>query len=366
MNDRTGDMVFMKKVVVGMSGGVDSSVAAYLLKEQGYDVVGVTMQIWQDEEQCQIEDNGGCCGISAVDDARRVAAHLGIPYYVMNFKKDFKENVIDYFVDEYKCGRTPNPCIACNRYVKWQSLLQRSMEIGADYIATGHYARIEELNNGRFAIANSVTAKKDQTYALYNLTQHQLSHTLMPVGDYTKDEIRAIAEKIGIQVANKPDSMEICFVPDQDYAGFIERETNYQSIPGNFVDIEGNVLGQHKGIIHYTVGQRKGLGLAMGYPVFVVAIRPEKNEVVIGKNDDVLSLKLYANRLNFMSIDHLEGEMKVMAKIRYNHDGAACTIRMKDDDLLECVFDEEQRAVTPGQAVVLYDGNHVLGGGTIM
>ena len=279
-----------KKVVVGMSGGVDSSVAAYLLKEQGYDVIGVTMQIWQEEDSLTQEENGGCCGLSAVDDARRVAADLGIPYYVMNFRKEFKENVMNYFIGEYLQGRTPNPCIACNRYVKWEALLQRSLEIGADYIATGHYARIEQLANGRYAIKNSVTAAKDQTYALYNLTQHQLAHTLMPVGDYTKDEIRAIAEKIGLRIANKPDSQDICFVPDGDYAGFIKREAGQAlPAPGNFVTEDGTVLGRHKGITNYTIGQRKGLNLSLGKPVFVTEIRPETNEVVIGDNETLFT-----------------------------------------------------------------------------
>jgi len=348
-----------KTVVVGMSGGVDSSVAAYLLKEKGYNVIGVTMQIWQEEES-------GCCGLSAIEDARRVAHDLGIPYYVMNFRSEFKEKVVDYFIDEYLNGRTPNPCIACNRYVKWESLLKRSRDIGADYIATGHYARIDKLENGRYSLKRSATLAKDQTYALYNLTQDQLKHTLMPVGEYTKEEIRQIADKIQLLVANKPDSQDICFVPDGDYAGFIEKTLDTELPIGNFVTTDGKVLGPHKGITHYTVGQRKGLGLALGYPAFVVEIRPETNEVVIGSHEDSLSNYVRANRLNFMSIEDLEGELRVWAKIRYNHKGAWCTIKKTGDDEVLCTFEEQQRAITPGQAVVFYDGDYVLGGGTII
>ena len=297
----------MSRVVVGMSGGVDSSVAAWLLKKQGYDVIGVTMQIWQDEDPLEQEENGGCCGLSAVDDARRVAADLDIPYYVMNFKKEFRKDVIDYFVEEYKNGRTPNPCIACNRYVKWEALLKRSLSIGADYIATGHYARIEKLENGRYALRRCAAAVKDQTYALYNLTQEQLSRTLMPVGEYSKEEIRKIAGEIGLNVASKPDSQDICFVPDGDYAAFIEAESGRKSEEGNFVTLDGKVLGRHKGIIHYTVGQRKGLGLALGYPAFVLEIRPETNEVVIGSYEESLTTTLRADRLNFMAVEDIDG-----------------------------------------------------------
>ena len=348
-----------KTVVVGMSGGVDSSVAAFLLKEQGYRVIGVTMEIWKEEEN-------RCCGLSAIEDARRVAFDLDIPYYVMNFRKEFRENVVDYFIDEYLHGRTPNPCIACNRYVKWESLLKRSREIGADYIATGHYARIELLSNGRYSLKCAAAKAKDQTYAHYNLTQEQLSRTLMPVGEYSKEEIRRIAEKEGLRVANKPDSQDICFVPDGDYAGFIE-ETVGDALPvGNFVTLDGKILGPHKGITHYTVGQRKGLGLALGYPAFVIEIRPESNEVVIGTMEDSLSNTVRANRLNFMSIADLEGELRVWAKIRYNHKGAWCRIRKTGEDEVLCTFEEPQRAITPGQAIVFYDGDYVLGGGTII
>ena len=356
-----------KVVVVGMSGGVDSSVAAWLLKEQGYDVIGVTMQIWQDEDAEVQEAEGGCCGLSAVDDARRVAMDLGIPYYVMNFKEEFRKNVMDYFAGEYVEGRTPNPCIACNRHVKWESLLRRSMAIGADYIATGHYAQIDRLPGGRYSLKTSVTAAKDQTYALYNLTQEQLSHTLMPVGSYHKEEIRDMAERLGLPVAHKPDSQEICFIPDHDYASFIEEYTGRELPPGNFVDLDGNVLGRHRGITHYTVGQRKGLNLSMGRPVFVVEIRPETNEVVIGDNQDVFTNVLRCGKLNWMAVDGLHGKsMDVLAKIRYSHKGSPCTIREIGNDMVECRFHEPVRAVTPGQAVVFYDGDYVAGGGTII
>ena len=355
-----------KKVVVGMSGGVDSSVAAYLLKEQGYDVIGVTMQIWQEEDQFTQQENGGCCGLSAVDDARRVAQMLEIPYYVMNFKKEFKENVIDYFIDDYLHGRTPNPCIACNRYVKWESLLKRSLDIGAEYIATGHYARVEKLSNGRYAIRNSATAAKDQTYALYNLTQDQLSKTLMPVGEYTKDQIRAMADEIGLLVAHKPDSQDICFVSDGDYASYIEENSDVKITPGNFVLSDGTIVGKHKGIIHYTVGQRKGLGLSLGHPVFVLEIRPKTNEVVVGSNEESMSCYVRADQVNFMTVEDLTEPKRVWAKIRYNHRGAWCTVEKTGEDEILCTFEEPQRAITPGQAVVLYDGEYVLGGGTII
>lgn len=354
-----------KRVVVGMSGGVDSSVTAHLLKEQGYEVIGMTMQIWQ--EDAPDDNSGGCCGLSAVDDARRVCQKLDIPHYVVNFRSDFKKHVIDYFLDEYQNARTPNPCIACNRYVKWESMLQKALQIGADYIATGHYARvIQDEATGRFALKQSKSLAKDQTYALYNLTQDQLKHTLMPLGDYTKDEVRAIAKEIGLAVATKPDSQEICFVPDDNYAGYIEEATGEPCKPGNFVDKSGKVVGKHKGIIHYTIGQRKGLGLSMGKPVFVQKLDPAKNEVVVGDNEDLFKTTVTANMLNFMPFEKLEGSLRCSGKIRYNQRPEPCTIRMIDEETLICEFDEKQRAITPGQALVLYNGEELIGGGTII
>ena len=356
-----------KKVVVGMSGGVDSSVAALLLKRQGYDVVGVTMQIWQEESPAVTAAQGGCCGFDAAEDARRVADVLDIPHYVMNFRKEFREKVMDYFVSEYLAGRTPNPCIACNRYVKWESLLRRSMEIGADYIATGHYAGIIRLKNGRYAVRNAVTTKKDQTYALYSLTQEQLSHTLMPVGDYTKEEIRQIAEEAGLPVAHKPDSQEICFIPDNDYAAFIDREAKERvPKPGNFVTTDGQVLGRHLGITHYTVGQRKGLNLAMGRPVFVKEIRPDTNQVVIGEADEVFGGSLVCGHINYMGMEDLKEPREALAKIRYGHTGEKCVMERIGEDRIKCVFQKPVRAITPGQAVVFYEDGYVLGGGTIL
>ena len=348
-----------------MSGGVDSSVAAYLLKQQGYDVIGVTMQIWQQEDNQTMEENGGCCGLSAVEDARRVAQMLEIPYYVMNFRREFDEKVIQYFMSEYLAGRTPNPCIACNRYVKWESLLQRSLEIGADYIATGHYARIDLLPNGRYAIRKSVTAHKDQTYALYNLTQEQLAHTQFPVGELSKHEVREIAEANGFINADKPDSQDICFVPDGDYAGFIERYTGKTSRTGAFLNTAGEPIGTHRGVIHYTIGQRKGLGISAPHPLYVCGICPEQNTVTLGGSQDLFSRRLTATDVNLISCDSLEKPVRVQAKIRYRHPAQPATAWMTPDGTLHVEFDEPQRAITCGQAVVLYDGDVVVGGGRI-
>lgn len=353
-------------VMLGMSGGVDSSVAAVVLLEQGYDVIGVTMQIWPDMGEERKQTEGGCCSLSAVDDARRVANKLGIRYYVMNFKDVFQQKVIDYFNHEYLKGRTPNPCIACNRYVKFESMLQKAVSMGMDYVATGHYARIDfDKTSGRYLLKKSVTAAKDQTYALYTMTQDQLARTLFPIGDFTKDKVRELAKDIGLSVATKPDSQEICFVEDNDYGKYISENTDANIKPGYFIDKNGNNLGMHKGIIHYTIGQRKGLGIAFGKPMFVVAINPEENTVVLGDEIEVFSPELTASDMNFISIPELEKEMKVTAKIRYSAREAAAIIRPLKDGRVNVQFEEPQRAVTPGQSIVLYNGDTIVGGGVI-
>jgi tRNA-uridine 2-sulfurtransferase len=355
-----------KSVMLGMSGGVDSSVAAAILLENGYEVIGVTLQIWQEMDEEMKKSEGGCCSLSAVDDARRVANKLGIPYYVMNFKDIFEKNVINYFKEEYLKGRTPNPCIACNRYVKFDAMLKKAVSMGIDYVATGHYAKVDfEKNINRYLLKKSVTDKKDQTYALYNLSQEQLSRILMPVGDYTKERIREIAAEIGLTVATKPDSQEICFVEDNDYGRFISENTNVKIIPGDFVDTKGNVLGKHKGIIHYTVGQRKGLGIAFGKPMFVVEIDTKNNRVVLGDENEVFSNTLIAHDLNFISIDKLAQPTKVQAKVRYSAKEANAIITPISNEKVKVEFEIPQRAITPGQSVVFYQDDVVVGGGVI-
>lgn len=352
------------KVVIGMSGGVDSSVAAYVLKEQGYDVIGVTMKIWQDDDQKQYDD-GGCCSLAAVEDARMVADKIGIPFYVMDFRKEFKQKVITKFLNEYKAGRTPNPCIDCNKFLKFDHLLERAKTLGAYYVATGHYAKkIYDEKTDRYLLKRSKETRKDQTYALYNLTQYQLKHTLFPLADFEdKERIREIANELDLVVADKKDSQEICFV-DDDYTEFIKENADYEVKPGDFVDLKGNKVGEHTGITNYTIGQRRGLHLALGKPVYVVDINAEKNQIVIGENKDVFSKGLIASDLNFISIDSLDEPIEVEAKIRYNGRPKKARLIPLEDGKVKVIFDKI-RAVTPGQSVVFYDGDIIVGGGVI-
>ncbi len=348
-----------KRVVIGMSGGVDSSVAAAVLKKQGYEVLGVTMRLW--------DGDGDCCGSSAAEDARRVADKLGIEHFVIDFRKEFSEFVVDYFIGEYINGRTPNPCIACNKFLKFGAMLKKADELGAHYIATGHYAKIEkDLLSGRYLLKRASADAKDQTYALYNLTQSQLSRLLLPLGDFEdKASVRSFAERIGLVTADKPDSQEICFIPDNDYVSFIKHRIDALPPEGNFVDLDGNILGKHKGIVNYTIGQRKGLGIAFGKPMFVIKIDAEKNEVVLGEQGSEFSNSLSAACPNFIPFDTLTKPLKVQAKVRYSASPAPCTIS-PDGDRINVEFDAPQRAITPGQAVVFYDGDTVVGGATIM
>ena len=306
----------MKKVIVGMSGGVDSSVCALLLKKQGYEVIGVNLDLLPNPTS-----NKPCSNISSINDAKKVCEKLDIPFYTLNFKNTFKKNVIDYFAKEYMEGRTPNPCVACNRYVKFEELLNQALTtFNADYIATGHYANVEySEENGRYYIVESEATGKDQTYVLYNLKQEQLKHILMPLGKYNKDEVRKIATKNGLEVANKADSQEICFVEDNDYTKFIEENYNYKSKAGNFIeDKTGKILGKHKGIIHYTIGQRRGLGLSLKAPLYVTKLDVKNNSVILSKNEDLFSNTLTCTKCNFMPFEKLLEPMTVLAKIRYS------------------------------------------------
>lgn len=356
-----------KRVAIGMSGGVDSSVAAAILKEQGYDVIGVTMRLWDGENINGSVTESTCCSLSAVEDARRVCMKLDIDYHVLDFRKEFSDMVINYFVAEYINGRTPNPCIACNKFLKFDAMAKKAQILNADYVATGHYARIEQdPETNRYLLKRACSDAKDQTYALYNLTQEQLSRTLMPLGSFAdKHAVREYAEKLGLATANKPDSQEICFVPDKDYSAFIKRRIGELPKEGNFVDLEGNILGTHKGIINYTIGQRKGLGIAFGKPMFVIRIDAEKNEIVLGEQGTEFSDTLYAVNTNFIPFDTIDKPIRAEAKIRYSAKPAPGTVSM-EDGRMKIVFDTPQRAITPGQAVVLYDGDTVLGGATII
>ena len=307
----------MKKAMIAMSGGVDSSVAAWLMKRDGYDCMGVTMRLFAGEDSCERKGHT-CCSLDDVEDARSVARQLGIPYFVFNFTEDFGTQIMDRFVCAYENGFTPNPCIDCNRYMKFEKLMKRAKELDYDYVVTGHYARIEE-QDGKFLLKKAIDEKKDQSYVLYSLTQEQLAHTLFPLGGMTKPQIREMAEEQGLINARKHDSQDICFVPDGDYAKFIEQYTGRKSIPGDFVDTEGNILGKHKGIIHYTLGQRRGLGIPAASRLYVCDISPKTNQVVLGNNEDLFHSELTATKVNLISCESLKEPMRLKAKIRYRH-----------------------------------------------
>ena len=354
-----------KKAIIAMSGGVDSSVAAYLMKKDGFDCIGVTMKLFTNDE-IGVSREHTCCSLDDVEDARNVAHKLDMPYYVFNFADKFETDVIDRFVCAYEHGCTPNPCIDCNRFLKFDKLYHRAQELGCDYVVTGHYARIEQdEKTGRFLLKKGLDPTKDQGYVLYAMTQEQLAHTIFPLGAMNKTETRQIAEEQDFINARKHDSQDICFVPDGDYAKFIEQYTGRKSIPGDFVDTEGNILGKHKGIIHYTLGQRRGLGIPAASRLYVCDISPKTNQVVLGNNEDLFHSELTATKVNLISCESLKEPMRLKAKIRYRHPEQEAVAWQTEDGVLHVRFDKPQRAITRGQAVVLYDGDIVVGGGVI-
>lgn len=354
-----------KKAIIAMSGGVDSSVAAYLMKEKGYECIGATMKLFHNED-VGVSRAHTCCSLDDVEDARSVAYSLGMPYYVFNFSERFREDVLERFVDAYENGCTPNPCIDCNRYLKFEKLFQRAKELQYDYVVTGHYAQIEyDEASGRYLLKKAVDDTKDQSYVLYSLTQEQLAHVQFPLGGMCKSEARKIAEEQGFINARKHDSQDICFVQNGSYGDFIEQYTGKNYPEGNFIDQDGNVLGTHKGIIRYTVGQRKGLGLSLKEPMYVMKVDPVANTVMLGRNEDLFTKTLTAKDINLISVDRIREPMRLKAKVRYRHQEQWATVEQLDDDTIRVTFDEPQRAITAGQAVVLYDGDLVVGGGTI-
>lgn len=352
----------MKKAIIAMSGGVDSSVAALFMKERGYECIGATMKLY-DNEDIGISREKTCCSLDDIEDARAVAYKLGMPYYVFNFKDEFEQKVIDKFISIYEAGGTPNPCIDCNRYLKFEKLMKRMEELKYDCVVTGHYADIE-YKDGRYLLKKGKDLTKDQSYVLYSLTQYQLEHTVFPLGKYSKDEIREVAEKHGFINARKRDSQDICFVPDGDYSKFIEGHKGITYPSGDFVDKNGNVLGKHNGLIRYTIGQRKGLNIALGHPVYVISKDIEKNTVVLGSNDDLNKSSLKAVDFNWIA-EKPKDKIHCAAKTRYNMREVPCTAYCDGEEVI-VEFDSPVRAITPGQAVVLYDGEYVLGGGTIV
>ena len=348
-----------------MSGGVDSSVTAYLIKSRGLDAVGVTLKLFTNDD-LDLDRDSTCCSLSDVEDARSVATRLGMEHFTFNFSDGFRENVIDRFVATYESGGTPNPCIDCNRFIKWRQLLMRADLMGCSHIATGHYARVERDEvSGRMLLRRASDVRKDQTYVLWALTQEQLARTIFPLGGMSKDEVRRIAGEQGFLNADKPDSQDICFVPDGDYAGFIERYTGKTPAPGKFIDAAGNVLGEHRGIIRYTIGQRKGLGIAMGRPIFVTKIDPAANTVTLGDEPALFSRQLDAHGINLIALSKLDAPLRVTARARYGKMDAPATVFQTGEDTMHVEFDEPQRALTRGQSVVLYDGDVVVGGGII-